>query len=52
MNRIVQAMDVAKDLEVHDFWKQFNIADCLNLIEETIADVKPQFINLCWRTLA
>jgi len=37
---IVQAMDDAEALEVSEFWKQFNIANSLTLIEEALADVK------------
>jgi len=39
MNQIVQAMDDAQELEVSEFWKQFNIANCLTIIEEALTTI-------------
>jgi len=51
MIRIVDAMDISDEMEVCDFWKQFNVALCLTLIEEALVDVKSESVNACWRTL-
>ena len=49
--RALTAMDNSADLTLLDFWRSYNIRDCLEVIKEAWNDVKESTLNACWYAL-
>ncbi|XP_064421091.1 tigger transposable element-derived protein 1-like [Latimeria chalumnae] len=49
--RILDQMESDPTLTVSGCWKNYNIADCINNIKDSLEEVKPTTWNACWRKL-
>uniref|UniRef100_UPI00358E3E0E tigger transposable element-derived protein 1-like n=1 Tax=Myxine glutinosa TaxID=7769 RepID=UPI00358E3E0E len=48
---ILDAMESDPTLNFSQCWKDYNIADCINNINDSLREVKPSTINACWGKL-
>ncbi|KAI5100977.1 hypothetical protein C0J45_9963 [Silurus meridionalis] len=51
MQHLVEAMDSCSNFLLKEFWRQFTIETCLQVIQRVLQELKPETLNACWKKL-